>query len=262
MNQCLEAFLRCTIHSCPKQWAKWLPLAEFWYNTSYHSALKLTPFEVLYGHPPKHFGINNLAACSVPELEAWLKERDLLTKLLLQQLLRAQQRMKYQVDKNRTEREFSVGDSVYLKLQPYVQSSVTQRSNQNLSFKFFGPFPVLQRVGKVAYKLQLPEGFRIHPVVHVSQLKRFVPPHIQVSTDMTTVSTASSDDLLPVVVIDQKCIFSGASLKTKLLIQWSGLPEAWTTWEELHDVHQRFPDAPAWGQAGFSVGGSVMTQSG
>jgi hypothetical protein len=55
-NQCLEAFLRCTVHSCPKQWSKWLSLAEFWYNTMYESALSHTPFEVLYGHPPRHFG--------------------------------------------------------------------------------------------------------------------------------------------------------------------------------------------------------------
>ena len=103
LNQCLEAFLHCTVHSCPKQWSKWLPLAEFQYNTSYHSALKLTPFEVLYGHPPRHFGIKNLGADIVPDLENWLKERDLLTRLIQQQLLRAQQRMKSQADKHRTE---------------------------------------------------------------------------------------------------------------------------------------------------------------
>lgn len=51
LKQCLEAFLRCTVHSCPKQWSKWLPLAEFWYNTNFHSALGHTSFEVLYGHP-------------------------------------------------------------------------------------------------------------------------------------------------------------------------------------------------------------------
>ncbi|XP_039778261.1 uncharacterized protein LOC120645545 [Panicum virgatum] len=87
LNQCLETFLRCTVHSCPKQWFKWLPIAEFWYNTSFHSALQRSPFEVLYGHQPKHFGISNLDACSVPELEEWLKERNLLTELIQQQLL-------------------------------------------------------------------------------------------------------------------------------------------------------------------------------
>lgn len=63
LNQCLETFLRCTVNSCPKQWSQWLPLAEFWYNTSYHSALGQSPFEVLYGHPPRHFGITNLQLC-------------------------------------------------------------------------------------------------------------------------------------------------------------------------------------------------------
>ena len=116
LNQCLETFLRCVVHACPKQWCKWLPLAEFWYNTSYHLALGRSPFEVLYGHQPRHFGISNLSAASVPELEEWLKERDLLTQIIQQHLARAQQRMKSQADKGRTEREFTVGTSVYLKL--------------------------------------------------------------------------------------------------------------------------------------------------
>jgi hypothetical protein len=49
LNQCLEAFLRCAVHSCPKNWSKWIALAEYWYNTTYHTALGLTPFELLYG---------------------------------------------------------------------------------------------------------------------------------------------------------------------------------------------------------------------
>lgn len=103
LNQCLEAFLRCTVHSCPRQWHKWLPLAEFWYNTTFHSALGKSPFEVLYGHSPRHLGISNLQSCSVPDLETWLLERELLQKLIQQQLHRAQRRMKSQADKNRYE---------------------------------------------------------------------------------------------------------------------------------------------------------------
>jgi len=44
LNQCLENFLRCTVYACPKDWSKWLPLAEYWYNTTFHSALGITPF--------------------------------------------------------------------------------------------------------------------------------------------------------------------------------------------------------------------------
>jgi hypothetical protein len=72
LNQCLEGFLRCAVHSFPRQWSKWLSVAEFWYNTAQHSALGKSPFEVLYGYTPRHMGIKNLQVHSVPDLEQWL----------------------------------------------------------------------------------------------------------------------------------------------------------------------------------------------
>ena len=103
VNQCLEAYLRCTVNSCPSKWRDWLPLAEFWYNTSFHSSLQCTPFEVLYGREPHHFGMDHLQDCVVPHLQVWLKECRLMQQLLHQQLLRVQQRQKHQADKHRTE---------------------------------------------------------------------------------------------------------------------------------------------------------------
>jgi hypothetical protein len=52
VNQCLEAYLRCMTFLEPKKWLSWLPLAEWWYNTNYHTSLKCTPFEALYGNSP------------------------------------------------------------------------------------------------------------------------------------------------------------------------------------------------------------------
>jgi len=116
LKQCLETYLRCLVQSCPSKWATWLPLAEFWYNTSFHSALGKTPFEVLYGHPPSHFGIVSTDACNVPDQQQWLTERSAMTELIQHNLQRAQQRMKHQEDKHRQEREFGVGDWVFVKL--------------------------------------------------------------------------------------------------------------------------------------------------
>jgi hypothetical protein len=51
LNQCLETYLRCYVHACPRNWSSWLSSAEFWYNTSPHSAIGRSPFEALYGYP-------------------------------------------------------------------------------------------------------------------------------------------------------------------------------------------------------------------
>lgn len=75
VNQCMELYLRCFIHNCPSKWVDWISLAEFWYNTSYHSTVKFTPFDVLYGHKPRFFGITNVADAKVTDLAVWTQER-------------------------------------------------------------------------------------------------------------------------------------------------------------------------------------------
>uniref|UniRef100_A0A0A9BCD2 Integrase catalytic domain-containing protein n=1 Tax=Arundo donax TaxID=35708 RepID=A0A0A9BCD2_ARUDO len=144
VNQCLKTYLHFFVHACPSKWSEWLALVEFWYNTCFHSALNKSPFEVLYGHSPRHFGIDSSATCQGRDLEQWLRDRGLMLKLIQQHLNWAQQRMKIQADKSRSGRTFAVGDQVYLKLQPYVQTSVATRSCRKLSFRYFGPFKILE----------------------------------------------------------------------------------------------------------------------
>jgi hypothetical protein len=174
VNQCLDTFLRCFVSACPHKWHSWLALTEFWYNSNYHSTIVCSPFQALYGYAPRCFGVDSFETSAVGDLHQWLQDRQLMTDLVKQHLNRAVVRMKHQADKGRTKHSIVVGDLVFLRLQPYIQSSVAPRASQTLAFKFFGPFPVVQKVGFVAYWLELPAQSTVHPMFHVSLLKKVV----------------------------------------------------------------------------------------
>ena len=118
LNQCMEAFLQCFGHDTTVRWARWLPLAEHWYNTSFHTTLGHSPFEALYGYAPRPFALE--APATNPKVAELANDRASTLELLRQHLLRAQQMMKHQADKHHSERSFTVGDRVYLKIQPYL----------------------------------------------------------------------------------------------------------------------------------------------
>lgn len=132
------------------------------------------------------------------------------------------------------------------------------RSHQKLSFKYFGPYQVAARVGEVAYRLQLPSSSRIHPVIHVSQLKLVAGFKGVASSSLT----ASLPDFnVPVQVLQTCGVTKGHRLVQQVLVAWSGLPHELATWEDRDALHQRFPFAPAWGQADFQERGSVDKQA-
>uniref|UniRef100_A0A453C2C0 Tf2-1-like SH3-like domain-containing protein n=1 Tax=Aegilops tauschii subsp. strangulata TaxID=200361 RepID=A0A453C2C0_AEGTS len=252
--QQVECFLRCFINAHPSKWSKWLPLCEFWYNTNWHSALNKSPFEVLYGHSPRYFGISASDTVAPVDLQQWLEAREVVQQWVRQHLLRVQQRMKCQADKHRTERTFEVGDKVFLKLQPYGQSSVAHRANHKLAFKYFGPFLILEKIGEVAYRLELPAASRIHPVFHVSQLKRFVQPQYEV---LDSLPCADAHLQVPIKILQEHIRRSDNRSVAQALIQWSGGDASTTTWEDKDSIRQLFPRALAWGQAGSEGEGDV-----
>ena len=89
---------------------EWLPLAEFWFNTNFHTSTKLTPFEALFGYPPPKLLDYILSTTKVDSMDVQLRTRQQLLALSKHNLVAAQERMKVNADKHRTEREFAKGD--------------------------------------------------------------------------------------------------------------------------------------------------------
>lgn len=110
----------------------------------------------------------------IADVDRSLQAREVAKKMLQFHLKHNQNRMKQLANKHKTNREFQIGDLVYLSLQAYKQQIVRRILNQKLALKYFGPFPIVDKVGQVSYRLQLPPGSRIHSTFYVSQLKKYV----------------------------------------------------------------------------------------
>jgi hypothetical protein len=151
-----------------------------------------------------------------------------------------------------------VGDQVLLKLQPYAQQSVVNRPCPMLSYKFFGPYTILDRIGAVAYKLQLPATAKVHPVFHVSQLKPFVPKYTPVFSELPAVPDLAAAAVEPEAILERRMVRSGNSAATQIHVRWSGLDEAQATWEDYELLKLKFPRATLW-ERDRSQGGDSVT---
>ncbi|KAJ8751592.1 hypothetical protein K2173_016841 [Erythroxylum novogranatense] len=216
VNRTLEQYLRCYTSDRPKKWKEWLPWAEYSYNTSCHSSTKLSPFQAVYGIPP-------------PSLIRYVPGTANVDAIM--------------ADQHRRDVQFSVGDYVYLKLQPYRQSTVVFRSSLKLSPRYYGPFQILEKIGAVAYRLDLPTGSRVHPVFHVSKLRKFLG---DVPVTSPTLPPSSEDHPIlpqPEKILRQCTVQKGKYRpRTEVLIKWLGAPEEDATWEDYRRIVKTFPD--------------------
>ncbi|KAJ9543487.1 hypothetical protein OSB04_023194 [Centaurea solstitialis] len=241
VNRCLETYLRCFAVDQPRTWALWIPWAEFWYNSTFHGSTGRSPFEVVYGRKPPTVMQFVPGEVRVHAVVAELQDRDEALKQLKIHLNRAQTIMKEHADKKRREVQFQVGEWVYVKLKPYRQVSVAQRIYQKLAARFFGPFKVVERVGPVAYKVDLPASSRIHPVFHASLLKKAVaapvdsvlPPELEIN---------SADFPSPTAILAARTITNHGEAELQWLIQWKDHPREEATWEAAAVIRSQFPD--------------------
>ena len=103
VNKCLETYLRCSTSEKQNQWAQWLPLAEWWYNTSYHTTNHMTPSEEIYGQKPPS-GLSYLSgAPKVQVVDLTLTTREDILHTQKDNLVMEQNCMKQQADQGHFE---------------------------------------------------------------------------------------------------------------------------------------------------------------
>jgi hypothetical protein len=206
--------------SQPTKWCDWLPTAEWWYNSSYHTAIKMTPFEALYEYSPPQLSADvNLADCST-ETTAKLLAKDSMIKQLQSNLAQAQKSMQKHADKNRNPRTFEVGEMVYLKMQPHRKRALGRKHARKLSSKWYGPFLITQAIGKRAYKLQLPTDSKIHDVFHINQLKKHLGPLAVPNPTLPLVTPTSKVKYFPFAILQRRQIPRTAGDYDAAVPQW------------------------------------------
>jgi hypothetical protein len=150
--------------------------------------------------------------------------------------------MKFFTDKNHTDQSFEVGDWVFLQLRPYRQMSIALRQNLKLEPRYYRPFQVIKRVGQVAYTLELPPGSQIFPTFHVSNLKKKLGHHTEAITQLLYISPEGTLSPVPEKLLECQLKKKGQRATTEVLTQWAGTEAEEATWEDLHELKNKFPD--------------------
>ena len=230
-------YLRCITGDRPRDWLDWLPWAEFCYNTAYHSSLRTTPFTVVYGRPPPALIAYEPGSAATEAVDALLSSRDEFLESVRARLLQAQEHARRFYNANHKDISFAVGDWVWLRLLHRQTQSLAPGSRGKLGPKYAGPYQVLQRIGEVAYRLQLPDNARIHDVFHVGVLKPF-----------RGASTPAATPPLPPLQHGRPLLLPERVLRSSLrrgvwhiLVKWANMPASEATWEPVDGFRQAHP---------------------
>ncbi|XP_072146319.1 uncharacterized protein [Setaria viridis] len=130
---------------------------------------------------------------------------------------------------------------------PYAQHSVVNRPSPKLGLKYYGPYTVLERIGKAAYKLELPTYAKVYPVFHVSQLKPFTPNYTPVYHTLPKVLDPEKENVEPESILERRLVKKGNNGVVKVRVKWTNLPAEATTWEDDNRLRAKFPSTLAWG---------------
>ncbi|GJR68169.1 putative reverse transcriptase domain-containing protein [Tanacetum coccineum] len=240
--QTLEDMLRACVLDFGGSWDVHLPLVEFSYNNSYHSSVRCAPFEALYGRK-----------CRSPIMWAEVGEGQLIGPELVQEttekisqikdrLKAARDRQKSYADKRRKPLEFSVGDYVLLKVSPW-KGVVRFGKKGKLAPRFVGPFEIIEKVGPVAYRLDLPEELSgVHDTFHVSNLKKcLADPTLKVPLDEIRVDAKLNFVEEPVEILEREFKKLKRSRIAIVKVRWNSKCGPEFTWEREDQMKLKYP---------------------
>ncbi|KAH0738661.1 hypothetical protein KY290_037366 [Solanum tuberosum] len=240
--QTLEDMLRACVIDFKGNWDDHLPLIEFAYNNSYHSSIQMAPYEALYGRrcrsPIGWFEVGE-ARLIGPDLVHQAMEK---VKVIQERLKTAQSRQKSYTNVRRRALEFEVDDWVYLKVSP-MKGVMRFGKKGKLSPRYIGPYRIVQRVGSVAYELELPQELAaVHPVFHISMLKKCIgDPSLILPTESVKIKDNLSYEEVPVQILDRQV----RRLRTKdvasVKVLWRNQFVEEATWEAEEDMKKRYP---------------------
>ncbi|XP_065873647.1 uncharacterized protein [Euphorbia lathyris] len=241
--QTLEDMMRACVLNFQGDWDMYLPLIEFAYNNSFHSSIGMAPYEALYGRPcrsPVCWDVEGMRQLEGPELvQETVEKIDVVKKCLKA----AQERQKIYADQHRREMEYGVGDKVFLKVSPWKGILRFGRRGK-LSPRFIGPYKITERIGPLAYRLDLPsELSQIHNVFHVSVLRRYKsdPSHVIPEPEIEIVNTNLTVKEKPVEILERQVRKLRRREMPMVRVRWShnkSLREA--TWELEENMMKQY----------------------
>lgn len=251
VNQEIEQFLRMFTNHRQDDWAEWLPIAEFSYNNRIHASTRQTPFALDTGRHPR-MGTEPNRSSNVEAADEFASRITKATEEARSALNQAADDMARYYDAHRTDLEiFKVGDKVWLD----SRNIKTTRPTKKLDDKWFGPFPIDKILSRNAYRLKLPTHFKkVHPVFHVSLLRRFIPDPIlerpQPNHPPPEIDEEGESAYEAESILDSRYSYG----KLQYLIKWKGYGPEWNSWEPENNVkhsprliakfHRENPSAP------------------
>ena len=173
VNQELEQYLRMFIDHRQKQWPDWLGTAEFTYNNKAHSSTKMLSFKANYRQDPR-MGFEMRKKGKYKGAEKFVTKMKEIQEEAKAVLGKAQEEIKKYTNRKRGEaNEYKVGDLVMLSTKD-LKYQMTSRRTEKLTERFVSPYKVKKIISANAVKLELPSTIRIHLVVNVSRIHRYI----------------------------------------------------------------------------------------